>query len=96
MEWLVVNQLKADFFWRDQYKNEVDIILAGKEIIPVEVKYGKVDTQGISAFMRAFKVPMGYVVSLEKEGEFRRDAKRIKVIPAYKFLLANASGKLRT
>ncbi|QLJ53486.1 MAG: hypothetical protein Sv326_1311 [Candidatus Fermentimicrarchaeum limneticum] len=96
LEWLVVNQLKADFFWRDQYKNEVDIILAGKEIIPVEVKYGKVDTQGISAFMRAFKVPMGYVVSLEKEGEFRRDAKRIKVIPAYKFLLANASGKLRT
>ena len=25
-EWLIVNQLQAEFFWRDPYKNEVDIM----------------------------------------------------------------------
>ncbi len=26
-EWFLVNQLKAEFFWRDPYKNEVELIL---------------------------------------------------------------------
>ena len=29
LEWFLVNQLKAEFFWRDPYKNEVELILVG-------------------------------------------------------------------
>ncbi|MBI5777040.1 MAG: DUF4143 domain-containing protein, partial [Nitrospirae bacterium] len=35
--------MNADFFWRDPYKNEVDIILSNGKIVPIEIKYGKID-----------------------------------------------------
>jgi predicted AAA+ superfamily ATPase len=50
LEWLVVNQLKAEFFWRDLYKNEVDIVLSNKELTPVEIKCEKVNFEGLLAF----------------------------------------------
>ena len=37
----IVLQTKANFFWRDAYRNEVDIVLDNeKDIVPLEVKYG--------------------------------------------------------
>lgn len=86
-EWLIVNQANAEFFWRDPYKNEVDMILLNKKLVPVEIKYGKVDTKGLLAFMRKFKVNEGYIVSPEKDEEQKIDGKRIRIIPAFKFLL---------
>ena len=53
-EAVIVSQLKAEFFWRDKYKNEVDIVIGSDT--PVEVKYGKVDFSGVLAFMKKFGV----------------------------------------
>ena len=87
-EWLVVNQLKAEFFWRDPYKNEVDVVLANNKLIPVEIKCGKVTLKGLLAFMNKFNLDRGYVVSLSQEREQEIDGKTVSILPAFKFLLA--------
>ena len=81
-EWMIVNQLKAEFFWRDPYKNEVDIV---KDNIPIEIKYGKIKEKGILVFMEKFNVKKGYIVSFDKE-----ENGKIDIIPAFKFLLKNS------
>ena len=86
-EWSMVNQLKPEFFWRDPYKKEVDIVLVDDKITPIEVKYGRIDLTGLSAFMRKFKVSQGYVISKREEREQKIDGKTISIIPAFKFLL---------
>lgn len=86
-EWMVVQELNAEFFWRDPYKNEVDIILTDGKIEPVEVKYGKLDVKGLLVFMEKFKITEGYIISFEKEETQKVDGKTIYVIPAFKFLL---------
>jgi len=86
-EWLLVNQLKAEFFWRDSYKNEVDVVLANRKPVPIEIKYGKIDVKGLLAFMRKFKVNEGYIISYRKEEKRRVDKKTISIKPAFKFLL---------
>ena len=86
-EWLIVNQLKAEFFWRDPYKNEVDIITKEKIPMPIEVKYGKIDFKGILAFMKKLKINKGCIISLNKEQKQKFDKKIISVIPAFKFFL---------
>ncbi len=86
-EWLLVNQLKAEFFWRDPYKNEVDVVLVDKKPIPIEIKYGKIDTKGILAFMHKFNVNKGYIISNEVEEKQKINRKTISIIPAFKFLI---------
>jgi len=87
-EWCMVNQLKPEFFWRDPYKKEVDIVLVDDgRITPIEVKHGRINTAGLSAFMRKFKVNQGYVITPQEEGEQKTDDKKISVIPAFKLLL---------
>jgi predicted AAA+ superfamily ATPase len=86
-EWLMVKLLGAGFFWRDAYKNEVDMVLTEGGIVPVEVKYGKIETKGILSFMSKFKIDTGYVVSYRQEQTIRSDGKTVKVVPAFKALL---------
>jgi len=83
----MVNQLKAEFFWRDPYKKEVDIVLADEEILPVEVKYGRTELKGLLAFMKKFDVDEGYVISSDMEETREVDGKTVFVVPAFKFLL---------
>lgn len=91
-EWLIINQLKTDFFWRDPYKNEVDAVLvAGGKPTPVEIKYGKLDFDGVLAFMKRFGVGQGCIVSPDREELQKIDGKTISVIPAFKFLLKKAA-----
>ena len=87
-EWMLINQLKAEFFWRDPYKNEVDAVIVDKKIIPIEIKYGKIDFDGLSVFMKKFNVNEGYIISREQEREQKIDSKKISVIPAWKWFLA--------
>ena len=87
-EWLIVNQLKAEFFWRDPYKNEVDIVLFDKKIMPIEIKYGKIDFKGVAAFMEKFNVKESCIISRDSEERKRIGDKIISVTPAFKFLLA--------
>ncbi|MEO0165125.1 MAG: ATP-binding protein [candidate division WOR-3 bacterium] len=86
-EWFVVQKLKAEFFWRDPYKNEVDVILSNKNPIPIEIKYRKIDISGLLKFMEKFRVNKGYVITYNMGEEKRIDGKKIVIIPAYKFLL---------
>ncbi len=86
-ESLIVSHLNAGFFWRDPYKNEVDVVIADKKPIPIEIKYGKLDTVGLIAFMKKFNINEGYIVSHEKEDDLKIDEYLIHVIPAFKFLL---------
>lgn len=85
---LVINQTDVDFFWRDDYKNEVDAVFVGKNTIPLEIKYGKVDIKGIIRFLKAHKLKEGYIISYKEERDIKEKGKpTIHVIPAWKFLL---------
>ena len=86
-EWLIVNQTGAEFFWRDAYKNEVDIVLGKRAPVPIEVKYGKISANGLAAFMHKFKITEGTIVSYNKEGEIEVKEGTIKIIPAHNLLL---------
>ena len=86
---VVVLQTKADFFWRDVYKNEVDIILNNeKKIIPIEVKYGEIkDFNGLLKFMASFNVQESFIISRNEEKVVKIDGRKILVIPAWKWFL---------
>lgn len=86
-EWTVINQLKSEYFWRDQYKNEVDTIMINKEIVPIEIKYGKLDFKGLLAFMKKFNIIEGHIISSHEERIQRFDKNKILITPAFKFLL---------
>jgi hypothetical protein len=91
LEWLVVNQVQAEYFWRDAYQKEVDIVAPGpargRIPAPVEVKYGRIEMSGMAAFMRKHKVARGWIVSDEREEVISVDGRKVDVVPAYKFLL---------
>jgi predicted AAA+ superfamily ATPase len=87
-EWLIVTRLDAGFFWRDAYKNEVDVIIPEKIPVPIEIKYGKLDTSGLIVFMKKFKITEGYIISREKEEQIKTGDYKINVVPAFKFFLS--------
>ena len=86
----LVLQTGTNFFWRDAYKHEVDIVLdEEKKIIPLEIKYGEIrDIQGLLKFMSFFNIKEGFVISKEEEKEQKVDNKKISIIPAWKWLLS--------
>jgi len=99
-ESIIVNQLQSSFFWRTSQQDEVDIIIVNNKIIPIEVKYGKIETNGILKFLTKFNLDKGYIISYKEEkiitqivnvregtGVVKKVEKTIYVIPAYKFLL---------
>ncbi|MBI2176299.1 ATP-binding protein [Candidatus Woesearchaeota archaeon] len=87
-EWLVISQIKPEFFWRDPYKNEVDAILVNKKVVPVEIKYGKISLDGLLAFMGKFDVREGCIVSTDKEEVRKIGGRKIFITPAFKFFLS--------
>lgn len=86
-EWLVVTRLRAEHFWRDPFKHEVDIVFPDGRPVPVEVKSGRVDTDGLRAFVRRFGVRRGFVVTRELEGTRKVDGATVALVPAVKALL---------
>ncbi len=92
LEWTVVTRLRPEFFWRDPYNNELDVVLGDGKPVPVEVKSGRIETGGVLAFLRKFHGEVGYVVSSREEGERHVDGKRIVIVPAHKFLLRDEKG----
>jgi predicted AAA+ superfamily ATPase len=87
LEWIVVNQLGANFFWRDPYKNEVDVVVGKEKPVPVEVKVHKVDISGLLRFMGKFGVKKGYVVTSDLEEERKIHGYIVSVLPAFKLLI---------
>jgi predicted AAA+ superfamily ATPase len=59
-------------FWRTKNGNEVDFVIEGEQIIPVEVKYTTIDSprlpSGISSFIREYRPGMAYVVTKDFSG----------------------------
>ncbi len=87
-ESVIVKLLEAEYFWIDVYKNEVDIVLEdGKNIMPIEIKYGREDFKGITSFLSKFSLEKGYIISYKNEHTVRINGKTIDIIPAFKFLL---------
>ena len=84
---ILVNQLNAEYFWRDPYKNEVDIIRINKTIDPIEIKYGKIETKSLLSFMKKFHINEGYIISFHQEKTYEINGKKIQITPAYKYLL---------
>ncbi|MFQ5872137.1 MAG: DUF4143 domain-containing protein, partial [Candidatus Geothermarchaeales archaeon] len=86
-EWFVVNQLRAEYFWRDAYKHEVDVVLPNDVPTPLEVKSGRVGLRGLRAFMRKFGVSRGYVITRERDERHDLEEGQVDEVPAYRFLL---------
>ena len=84
---MLVNQLNAEYFYRDPYKNEVDIIKLTNPIQPIEIKYGKITHTGLLKFMNKKNIKQGVVITNNTEDTHDFDDKKITMIPAYKFLL---------
>lgn len=80
----LVWQLDAQFFYRDVYQNEVDMIIIGgkKEIIPIEIKTGNIDLKGLNYFLRKFKLKSAVVITLDQEGI----RENVHIMPFYKYL----------
>jgi hypothetical protein len=87
-ETAMVLQLDANFFWRDAYKNEVDIIkTTDKKTIPIEIKLSKIEEKSIIAFMKKFKIKKGIIITYDKKESIKRKDKIIKIMPFYEYLL---------
>jgi predicted AAA+ superfamily ATPase len=92
-ECAVVNQLKAEYFWRDPYKNEVDVIRDGESPMPIEIKYGKIELDGVLAFMKRYKVGEGMIISRDREHVYESNGRKIRVVPAYNHFLSAETDK---
>ncbi len=86
-ETCMVLQLDAEFFWRDQYKNEVDVIqVIGETIVPIEIKYTKTEHKPLHFFMKKFNVQRGIIITYDSK-KSSHNQKEITVIPFYEYLL---------
>jgi hypothetical protein len=86
-ESMLVNQLNAEYFYRDPYKNEVDIIQLNEPLKPIEIKYGKIETESLLKFMDKKNIKQGIVLTNTIEDTKEFNNKIIQMIPAYKILL---------
>lgn len=85
-EQAIVNELKGEFFWRDPYKNEVDLILTKPEVKAIEIKSGQVrknDLEPLGKFIEKFRPKKAFVISRDVE----KKENDIEVIPFYKHFL---------
>jgi len=84
----LVVQLNADFFWRDAYKNEVDIIKT-EPLTAIEIKSGEIkerDLKSMKKFIEKFKPKKSIVISYNTQKEIES----IEIIPFYMYLLQEA------
>ena len=84
-EQALVIHSNADFFWRDSYKNEVDIIKL-EPLTAIEIKSGEVkerDLVSLKKFIEKYQPKKAFVISYDTEIE----KTGIKIIPFYKFFL---------
>ena len=81
----------GELFWRDKNKNEVDVVIKEKKLIPIEVKFKNIidsaDLKGLIRFMDEFNLKLGYVITKNKIGEEKVGNKKIIYVPAWLFLL---------
>src|SRR3989344_5425616 len=84
-EQAMVIQLNADFFWRDSYKNEVDIIKMDP-LTAIEIKSGEIkerDLSSLQAFIKKFNPEKAMVLSYDKS----KKIDKVNILPFYEYLL---------
>jgi predicted AAA+ superfamily ATPase len=81
----IIWQLDAQFFYRDEYKNEVDAIIVGKnkELSAIEIKTGDIDLKGVRHFIKKFNPKNALVITLDRQQRY----KEINSLPFYIHLL---------
>jgi predicted AAA+ superfamily ATPase len=89
VENLIVQAVHAKYFWRSPQKDEVDIVLKGKSILPIEVKQRekKEEYLGLKKFMDLYGLKKGLVITKDNEFTEKIDGREITRVPAWKFLL---------
>ncbi|MCX6666162.1 MAG: ATP-binding protein [Euryarchaeota archaeon] len=79
------------FFWRTPQKDEVDIVVKGKMLIPIEVKYQAQitdsDCKSIIKFCKKFNVYRAIIVTKETLEVRKFNGVQVDCIPAWVFLL---------
>ncbi len=97
VEGVIVNTLDQASFWRTPQKDEVDIVVKGKEILPIEVKYQSQitsdDIKTLLKFCKKFRCTNGIVVTKTTLEKKNVDGVDILFIPAWFFLLYWANRK---
>ncbi len=86
-ETVLVNHLNAEFFWRDNFKNEVDIIQV-QPLTAIEVKSGEIkerDLTSLNRFIKKFKPEKAIVLSYD----IKKTIESIQIMPFYEYLLDN-------
>ncbi|MBI2631652.1 ATP-binding protein [Candidatus Pacearchaeota archaeon] len=84
-ETVLVNQLNAEFFWRDSFKNEVDVIQL-EPFSAIEVKSGDIKERNLLSlqrFTKKFKPKQSFVLSYD----MKKKINGIDIIPFYEYLL---------
>jgi predicted AAA+ superfamily ATPase len=90
MEAVIIEASKTRFFWRDNYKNEVDVVcVKGKELIPVEVKYRNEPraSSGLEKFCEKYGCKQGVVVTKNTRKKSIEGKAVVRMAPAYEYLL---------
>jgi len=66
----------------------VDIVLIkDQKPFPIEVKFGKLDFDGLKAFAKKFNINEGHIISSAIEQKHETDGRTFYAVPAFKFLL---------
>ncbi len=86
-ETIMILNLKSEYFWRDKYKNEVDVIQKINEtILPIEIKYSETEHKPLNLFIKKFNTNKGIILTYNTTKE--KDASSlVQVLPFYEFLL---------
>lgn len=87
IEEIVINEIDVKNYYRNSY--EIDaIIKTKKDTLPIEVKYGKVETKGMLKFLIEFSIKKGIIVTKDVFKEEKFENKKISFIPIWIFLLS--------
>lgn len=80
----------AKNYYRNKY--EVDIILRkGKEILPIEVKYGKPETDSLLKFLSEFNLKKAIILTKSVFDKKTINKKKILIVPLWNFSLTKES-----
>ena len=67
--------------------------MTNKEPIPTEIKYGKIDTKGLLAFMKKINVDKGHVITLKQEKKTKNGWKNDHHTPSIQVSVKLTQGK---
>ncbi len=92
----MVLMLNAEYFWRDTYKNEVDVItIADGNTFPIEIKSSKIDDKAIRLFLKKFGVKKGMIMTYETKDKRVYDGKEIEIVPFYEYFLSTGKNSTK-